>query len=63
MTEYIVVELNKLNSKGFSPMMTIYALNPKKAEEIFRSIVPNASSQLLIAESKHVDFGFNSNKG
>ena len=56
MTTYIVVELDKLNSKGQSPMMTIYACNPKKAEENYRILVPNASRQLLVAESKNIDF-------
>lgn len=58
MTAYIVVELDKLNSKGHSPMMTIYASDVKHAEINYRLLVPTASNQLLIAESKNVDFMF-----
>lgn len=62
MTAYIVAELDKVNERGCSPMKTIYVVDVEHAEKNYKLITPNVSTNLLIVESKNVDFMFHRNE-
>ena len=51
---FIVIELDKFNSKGQTKMMAIYAPNEEDAAKNYRSIIPNACGELLIIPSEKV---------